>query len=329
MIDYRIPVLIFILIILLVLSAYFSGSEIAIISQSKIKIKQAVEKGNKQAKVVEELLKKPDRVIGGILIGNNIVNVFASIIAGYIFTLYFGGYGIGIATAVMTFIILIFCEFTPKALAMRNEHFAYKTARSIDFIVKLLSPIIVMIIGISDFFVKKIRKRDNYETSITEQEIKTLLKIGEEEGTIQKDERKMIYEVFDFDETKIRDVMVPKNEIVCLSVGNTIEDALNIINQTGYSRIPIYEGNINNFVGVVHIKDIIKQKDTNASLDRIMLPILKVKTGRKADELLREMQKKRTHLAIVVNNKNETVGMVTMEDLIEEIVGEIKDEYED
>lgn len=315
------------LIILLLLSAFFSASEIALVSLSRVRVRQEVEKGRKKAIIIQNLLKNPQRLIGAILVGNNIVNVFASILAAVIAVRIFGDTGIGIATFVMTLVILIFCENTPKAFAVRNEKFAFRVARPVKAVVFLLSPITLAINAISNALIKLFGGGPVKKRAITEDEIKTMLKMGEEDGTIEKDERKMIYEVFEFDETRIKEVMVPRKKIVCMREDKSVKDFLDIVNKTGYSRVPVYRANIDDIVGMVHVKDTLGLgKDTPIS--RIIRPILRIKTTEKADEVLRKMQQKRTHIGIVTDKNNKTVGMLSMEDLLEEIVGEIADEYE-
>ncbi len=315
------------LIILLFLSAFFSASEIALISLSRVRVRQEIEKGRKKAVIVQNLLKNPQKLIGAILVGNNIVNVFASILAAVIAVRIFGDAGIGIATFVMTLVILIFCENTPKAFAVRNEKFAFRIARPVKAVVFLLSPIALVINAVSNTLIKLFGGRPVKKRAITEDEIKTMLKMGEEEGTIEKDERKMIYEVFEFDETRIKEVMVPRKKIVCINEDKNVKDFIDLVNKTGYSRVPVYRDNVDDIVGMVHVKDTLGL-DKDTPIYRIIRPILRIKTTEKADEVLREMQRKRTHIAVVTDKNNKTVGMLSMEDLIEEIVGEIADESE-
>ena len=315
------------LIILLFLSAFFSASEIALISLSRVRIRQEIEKGKKNAIIVQNLLKHPQKLIGAILIGNNIVNVLASIIAAAVAIRIFGDAGIGIATFVMILVILIFCENTPKVFAVRNEKFTFRIARHIRVIVFLLSPIATALTAVSNIIIKVFGGKPPEKKAITEEEIKTMLKIGEEEGTIEKDERKMIYEVFDFDETKTKEVMVSRKNIVCIPEDKTIGDVINIVKETGFSRIPVYRNNIDNIVGMIHIKDTL-ELDKDVPISNILRPILRIKTTNNVDDVLREMQRKRTHIAVVTDENNKTVGLISMEDLIEEIVGEIADEHE-
>ncbi|MBA3044122.1 HlyC/CorC family transporter, partial [archaeon] len=234
---------------------------------------------------------------------------------------------IGIATFVMILVILIFCENTPKVFAVRNEKFTFRIARPIRVIVFLLSPIATALTAVSNIIIKVFGGKPPEKKAITEEEIKTMLKIGEEEGTIEKDERKMIYEVFEFDETKTKEVMVSRKNIVCIPEDKTVGAVINIVKETGFSRIPVYRNNIDNIVGMIHVKDTL-ELDKDAPISNILRPILRIKTTNNVDDVLREMQRKRTHIAVVTDENNKTVGLISMEDLIEEIVGEIADEHE-
>jgi putative hemolysin len=191
----------------------------------------------------------------------------------------------------------------------------------------LLSPVAVALTTVSNIIIKAFGGKPPEKKAITEEEIKTMLKIGEEEGTIEKDERKMIYEIFEFDETKTKEVMIPRKNIVCILEDKTVGDVINIVKETGFSRIPVYRNNIDNIIGMIHVKDTLKL-DKDVPISNILRPILRIKTTEKVDEVLREMQRKRTHIAVVTDENNKTVGLVSMEDLIEEIVGEIADDYE-
>ena len=315
------------LTVLLILSAFFSASEIALISLTGVRVRQEIEKGRKEAVIIQNLLKNPQKLIGAILVGNNIVNLLASIIAAAVAIRIFGDVGIGIATFVMALVLLIFCENTPKAFGVRNEKFAFRIARPVRATVFLLSPIVLALNAVSNIILKAFGRKPTKKGAVTEEEIKTMLKIGEEEGTIEKDERKMIHDVFEFDETKTKEVMVPREMIVCIKEDKTVGALIDLSMETGFSRMPVYRNDIDDITGMVHVKDTLKL-DKDTPLLNIIRPIIRIKTAEKADEVLREMQRKRTHIAVVTDENNKTVGLVSMEDLIEEIVGEIADEYE-
>ena len=317
------------IIFLIILSAFFSSSELAIISINRAVIREKARKGDRRAQLLDKLLQNPDTVVSAIVIGNNLVNVLASILAGAISTQIFGNIGLGIATAVMTLLLLVFGEITPKSVGIRNEKFALRVARPVYVITRFFGPFSIGLISLSRFISKNIFGKKEVNPPVTEEEIMAMMRLGEEEGTIKKDERELVNEVFEFDETKVDEVRVPKKEIVYLDESDTIQDLVDKSIETGFSRFPVCKkGNINKIVGMVHIKDALAVKDKNMPVKKIMRDILKVGPGMKADDVLREMQRKKVHIAVVKDRRNKVKGIVTMEDLIEEIFGEIADEHD-
>jgi len=317
------------IIFLIILSAFFSSSELAIISINRAVIREKARKGDRRAQLLDKLLQNPDTVVSAIVIGNNLVNVLASILAGAISTQVFGNIGLGIATAVMTLLLLVFGEITPKSVGIRNEKFALRVARPVYVITRLFGPFSIGLSSLSRFLAKNIFGKKEINPPVTEEEIMAMMRLGEEEGTIKKDERELVNEVFEFDETKVDEVRVPKKEIVYLDENDTIQDLIDKSIETGFSRFPVCKnGNINKIVGMVHIKDALAVEDKNIPVKKIMRDILKVGPGMKADDVLREMQRKKVHIAVVKDRRNKVKGIVTMEDLIEEIFGEITDEHD-
>jgi len=317
------------IIFLIILSAFFSSSELAIISINRAVIREKARKGDRRAQLLDKLLQNPDTVVSAIVIGNNLVNVLASILAGAISTQIFGNIGLGIATAVMTLLLLVFGEITPKSVGIRNEKFALRVARPVYVITRFFGPFSIGLISLSRFISKNIFGKKEVNPPVTEEEIMAMMRLGEEEGTIKKDERELVNEVFEFDETKVDEVRVPKKEVVYLDENDTIQDLIDKSIETGFSRFPVCKnGNINKIVGMVHIKDALAVKDKNMPVKKIMRDILKVGPGMKADDVLREMQRKKVHIAVVKDRRNRVKGIVTMEDLIEEIFGEITDEHD-
>jgi len=317
------------IIFLIILSAFFSSSELAIISINRAVIREKARKGDRRAQLLDKLLQNPDTVVSAIVIGNNLVNVLASILAGAISTQIFGNIGLGIATAVMTLLLLVFGEITPKSVGIRNEKFALRVARPVYVITRFFGPFSIGLISLSRFISKNIFGKKEVNPPVTEEEIMAMMRLGEEEGTIKKDERELVNEVFEFDETKVDEVRVPKKEVVYLDENDTIQDLIDKSIETGFSRFPVCKnGNINKIVGMVHIKDALAVKDKNMPVKKIMRDILKVGPGVKADDVLREMQRKKVHIAVVKDRRNRVKGIVTMEDLIEEIFGEITDEHD-
>lgn len=314
------------IIILIFLSAFFASAEMAFVSVDRVRVREEVLKGNKNAKLLEELLEKGDEVISAIVVGNNLVNITASILAGALATHIFGNAGVGVATAIMTLVIIIFGEATPKAYGRDNYKFAIKVAKYLAFVRKVFYPLASAFTAISEAIIKFVGKEKRKEV-VTEKEIKVMLDLGVEQGTIEKDEKELVEEVFDFDETKAIEVYIPKEEMVCLHENDKVKDLIKKAVETGYSRFPVYRENLDDIVGMVHVKDAL-MKDENTPIKKIMRDILKITPAMKIDDVLREMQKRKVHMAILQSKDGKTLGIVTLEDLIEEIFGEIRDEHD-
>jgi CBS domain containing-hemolysin-like protein len=310
------------------ISAFFSGSEMALVSIDRALIADKVRKGDKRAKVLEELLKKPDDVISAIVIGNNIVNIFASILAGFVATKIFGNLGIGIATAVMFILVIIFSESTPKAFGRKNERWALKSAKSIFVFTKIFYPAVVFVRCISNGLLHIIGKPEKKGDFVTEEKIMAMMKLGEEEGTIEKDERAMVNEVFEFDKTIADEVDKPKYKMEFIHQNDTIEKLIEKSVETGFSRFPVYKKNYDDVVGMAHVKDSLNIKDTSKEVQEIMRDVLIVNPSMKADDVFRKMREYKTHLAVLKDKSGKTIGLVSMEDLVEEIFGEISDEHD-
>jgi len=316
------------IIFLIILSAFFSSSEMAFVSVNRAAIADKARKGDKRAIILKRLLKNPDNVISAIVIGNNIVNIFASILAGAVTTAYFGNIGIGIATVVMMFILLVFSEVTPKAFGIKNETLALRVARPLSIITKVFHPIVVLLTSISNGLISLVGGKSKRKTVVTEDEIMAMMRLGEEEGTIEKDEREMVNDVFEFDETRAHEVYTPKEKVEFINEEESVADLIQKSIKTGYSRFPAYRKNLDDVVGMVHIKDSLIIKDTSLTVKNIVRPILKIDFRMKVDDVLREMKRNKTHLALLQDKKGKTLGLLSMEDLIEEIFGEIADEHD-
>ncbi len=312
---------------LIIVSAFFSSSEMAFVSINKAVIVDKARKGDKKAKILGELLKNPDNVISAIVIGNNLVNIFASILAGVIATSIFGNIGIGIATVVMMLSVLIFSEATPKAFGIKNENLALKVARPLSIITKLFHPMVVLLNYISNGLISLLGGKKR-ETVVTEHEIMAMMRLGEEEGTIEKDEREMVNDVFEFDETHVYEIYTPKGKVEFIHESDTTEDLIQKSIKTGFSRFPTYGKDLNDIVGMVHVKDSLIIEDTSLQVKNIMRKILKIDSSMKIDDVFREMKRNKTHLALLQDRDGKTLGLVSMEDLIEEIFGEISDEHD-
>ena len=324
---------IIVLIILLVLSGFFSMSETALMALSKIRIRHMVEEGVKGAKLVEKLTEDPNKLLGAILIGNNIVNILASSLATTLFVSLVGPSGVGVATAVMTVLVLIFGEITPKSIAkQKSEEVSLKVSRPINIIVKILKPFIGIFSFISSLFIRLLGGDPKAtEPFITEEELRTMVGVSEEEGVLEDVEKEMIFNVFDFADSQAKDVMVQRVDIVAVDTEATYEEVLEVIKTEQFSRIPVYNQTIDDIVGVLYVKDLIiagQNKEGFKVSDYMREPYYTFEF-KKIKELFNEMKKTRNHLSVVLDEYGGTVGIVTIEDLIEEVFGDIEDEYDD
>jgi putative hemolysin len=316
------------LTVLLLLSAFFSGSETAFLSSRKIRIRHLAEEGNKKAKIVQRMMEEPDKVVAAVVIGNNIVNVAASSIATTMAISIFGNQGVGAAIGIMTFLILVVGEITPKGFAVKNaERLVLAFARPLYVVTRILSPVAIALNAISRGVSRLLGGKLDKSVFLTEEEFKTFLTMAEEEGSLEEEERERIYNVFEFSDTVAKEVMTPRTDMVCLDEKSSLEDARNLIVKSGFSRIPVYEGNVDHVIGILYAKDLLRTKGETVLKDLLRDPYFIPET-KKVDELLERMQKSKVHLAIVVDEYGGTAGIVTIEDLLEEIVGEIFDEYD-
>lgn len=325
------------IIILLAFSAFFSSSETAFTSINKIRLKSQADQGNKRAAQTLSLSKKFDSLISTILIGNNVVNIGMTSVATVLFIRLFPDYGATISTVVMTVLVLIFGEITPKVLAKAKSESISKSATPfLSFLMRLLKPF-VWLFDIWTKFVTKIFNVED-EDAITEEELKTLVGEASEAGSLEADEHALISSAMEFDDTVIASVMRHRTEIQGVERNASIEEIYDLFQETNYSRLIIYEDNIDHVLGVLHLKDFFKilmeqeknpnPKEKNFNLiDEVNNVILVPETVNIAS-LLKEMQEKHSHMAIVTDEYGGTRGLVTMEDLIEELVGEIWDEHD-
>ncbi len=321
-----------ILVLLFILSAFFSGSETAYLSVSRAKVRKLAKEGDSRAIVLEKLLHTPNRVIITILIGNNLVNILAASIATSIAIQVFGSTGVGIATGAVTLVVLLFGEITPKSYSATNaERVALLVAKPIYLLMKLLTPVVVVLSRFAKFVVSTFGGEVRLGPFITEEELKMLVEVGEELGAIEKEEKEMISGIFEFDKMDVKDIMVPRIDMKCIEANSSIEDAKKLILETGHSRIPVYEGSVDNIIGILYAKDLLRFLNSGEkpeTLHSILRPAYFVPESKKLNELLSEFQRLKVQIAIVVDEYGGTAGMVTLEDVLEEIVGEIEDEYD-
>jgi CBS domain containing-hemolysin-like protein len=324
---------IFLVVICLILSAFFSASETALVSISELKVKHLVEEKGESAKALELWLLKPNKVLITILIGNNIVNILASVLATDLSMKIFGNIQLAIVTGFMTFLILLFAEITPKALAKHNyAKLGLVLIKPLKGFYYLFYPITYVL----ECFVILLNKITGIEIeklgpSITEEEIEFLIKMGEKEGILEYQKKEMLHNIFEISERTAKEVMVPRTDMVVLDVEASFDEIFKIIKETEFSRIPVYEERLDNIIGILYVKDILKfinDKIDNIKVRSVIRKAYFVPETKKIDELLKEFQIKRIHMAIVIDEYGGVSGIVTLEDIIEEIVGEIRDEYD-
>ncbi|MCC3145388.1 hemolysin family protein [Halanaerobium sp. Z-7514] len=318
------------LLILLFLSAFFSGSETAFMSVNRIKIKDKVQHGDEGASQVDKLLEDQTKLLTTILIGNNLVNIAASSIATALAIEIFGNKGVGIATGFVTFIILIFGEITPKALG-NNLSIAYaKTAAApLYYMEKIFMPVIFILTKIVNLFVKDSSLISS--AFLSEDEIRRFVEVSHREGVIKETEQEMIQSVFEFDDTLVKEIMVPRIDIVCIEKNESLTELIKSGVKKGHSRIPVYEESIDNIIGLVYIKDLLElllKKEENYEIEDFIKPIYFIPEGKPINQLLSEMKERKEHMAIIVDEYGGTSGLITIEDLLEEIVGDIQDEFD-
>ncbi len=322
----------FLLFILLGLSSFFSASETALMSLSKIRIRHMVEEDIKGAALVNKLIENPNKLLSAILVGNNVVNIGASALATSLFIKLFGANGVAIATAFMTILVLIFGEITPKSLAAQNsEDVSLKVSKPIAFVVSALNPIIVVFNYLTKFVIKFLGGEPNvHQPFITEEELRTMVDVSHEEGVLEVEEKEMIHNVFEFGDLQAKDVMIQRTDVIGVDVTSTYEEIMEIFKEEQFSRMPIYEENIDDIVGILNVKDLVfvENKKEKFNIKDYMREAFYTYEYKKITDLFKEMRIERTHMAIILDEYGGTAGIVTMEDLLEEIVGDIEDEYD-
>lgn len=318
---------------LLIISALTSMTESALSSVSRIRVKHLAADKVGSAVVLEKLLEQPSRFLAVVLFVNNLVNIAAASLAAVMVAKIGVSHPVAVSTGVVTFIILVFGEITPKSFAVQHsERIALLVARPISFLCKVLYPIAHIFVLIANGLIRLIGGKSLKEGPfLTEEEIKVLVSVGEEEGVIEEEEKEMIHSIFEFGDTIAREVMVPRMDVVTVESDTSFKDVLDVVIKEGHSRIPVYEGTVDNIIGIVYARDLLTnlvKGKTDVSLRELIKEAYYVPESKRVSELLRELQRKRQHMAIVVDEYGGTAGLITMEDLLEEIVGEIFDEYE-
>jgi len=326
------PVMLILMLLLAILSFLFSASETSLIGLSKIRLRHMVAQGIKGAQHVYKLTLKLDKVIAAILIGNNFVNIAISAIVTGAFVQMFGyNWGIALATFVTTLFILIFCEITPKILATKHtEKIALFSAPIMEVVIKIFDPIIFVLVGTSNVILRIMRvKPPKRSPLITEEELRMMIEIGKEEGVLSDEEKKMLHRIFEFGDTKVGEVMVPKEKMVAVSIDATPQELLDIFVEEGHARLPVYKGSRENIVGIIYAHDLLyllRDKGLFLLQDLVHKAYC-VGPEMRVNELLLKFQTDKVQIAIVIDQHAKTLGLVTLEDLIEEIVGEIEEAH--
>jgi putative hemolysin len=325
--------MVLLLVVLLGFSAFFSGSETALMAISRLRLRHLAQTRPKGADIVEHLLRKPEKLIVTILLGNNLVNVAMSAIATAIAIYLWGERGIAYVTVVLTIVILIFAEITPKVYARYfNERISFITAPILNVIMSIFNPVvagvtygsnkILLLLGVD---VSKIKR-----PLMTEEEIQTCIKMGWDKKAITAEEKTMLARVFTLNDKSVAEVMVPKEKMTVLDFNASIAALSKIIQQTGYSRFPVKKGNNLEIMGFVHGKDVLRYmgRTKTGSLKNIMRPPYFVPADKKIDAQLRSFQAKKLHQAVVLDKEGNVAGLITLEDILEELVGAIQDEHD-
>jgi putative hemolysin len=317
------------LVLLILLSGFFSGVETALFSLSRLRVKHLVRKGVRGARAVEKLKDQPQKLLITILVGNNLVNIAASALATSIVYQISKSYAVSITTGVMTLVILVFGEITPKTLATKHsEQISLIVAKPLQFLQTVLSPVIFLFEVLTNVLTNITGQKP--KPLVTEDEIETFVSVAEQAGQIKEAEKRMIYRIFRLDDLEAKDVMTPRNKIVAVSVDDKVKDIAGVFHSEGYARLPVCKQNLDHIKGFVHVIDaqeaMIDKEDT--PVGNIMRPIPFVPESKKLDSLLKFFQRRKQHIAIVVDEFGTNVGLVSLEDVLEEIVGEIIDETE-
>lgn len=321
-----------VLFILIALSGFFSSSETALTTVSRIKIRTMANEGDARAKMVQKVTGNTQKMLSAILIGNNVVNISASSIATVLFVNLFGSSGAGIATGIMTLLVLIFGEITPKNMASRQAlKLSLRVAGIIYAITVVLTPVIFVVNHICGFILKLTgADKDDKKAKMTEAEFRTIVDVGNESGAIENEEKDYINNLFDFSDTEVRELMIPRIDVTMINVNWSYAKVRSVFMKEMYTRIPVYDGDTDHVIGILNMKDLLKKKDDEQfSLKSYLREPFFTYEFKNADELFNQMRKKRIHMAIVLDEFGSVSGIVTLEDLLEELVGDIQDEYDE
>lgn len=317
--------------LLLILSGFFSSAETAFTTVNRVRLRTLIEEGNKRALTVDKVLNDYGKMLSAILIGNNIVNISVSSLVTSLVIRLWGSTFVGIATGILTLVVLLFGEIVPKTWAMYNsEKISLVYGPIVYGLMQFLTPVIFLVDKFSNAMLHLLRIDGNKKSLMTENELKTYVDVSHEDGVIESEEREIIYNVFDFSDALAKDIMIPRINMVTVDIEDSYHDLLEIFRASMYTRIPVYQADKDNIIGLVNVKDFILVTDVDSfKISDIMREAYYTYEYKKTADLMLEMKQKTTNVAFVLNEYGATVGMITLEDLLEEIVGEIRDEYDE
>ena len=316
--------------ILLSASAFFSSAETALMTSNKLKIRNLAENGDKRAKKVLDITANTDKMLSAILIGNNVVNLTASSLSTTLTLKIFGSSLVGIATGILTFLILVFGEITPKNVASKNaENMALAYIGVISVIVTVMTPVIFIVNKVAGAVISIFTKNSDENNAVTEEELRAMVEYSHEEGVIENEEKKMIVNVVDFGDTVAGDIMVPRVDMVMVDEKSSYEEILQVFREERYTRIPVYEETPDNVIGILNVKDFLLIEDKeNFVMKELLREPLYTYEYKKTSALMMDMRKTGANIVIVLDEYGITAGLITLEDMLEEIVGEIRDEFD-
>ena len=320
------------ILLMLSLSAFFSADEIAFTSINARRVRRAAEDGDKKSALVIKIYDRFDDALSAILIGNNLVNIAATSLATVVAIDIAGEAGAGLASAIMTVAVVLFCEITPKILAKRNaEAFAKNTARPLNAVMLILLPVVKASLVLVEGLARAMGAGEKSGPAMTEAELTAILETAEDEGVIDEDRTDLVQSALQFDDLTIAQVLTPRIDMVAVDVEDSLNDVLRVVIESQYSRIPVYEDTIDNVIGILHVNQFLRELDSKADIDlkKLLMPPLVVHKTLKLDDALKMLQRARTHIAVVADEYGGTMGIITLEDLLEQLVGEIWDENDD
>ncbi len=341
----------FFIFLLIGVNAFFAASEIAILSVKQSKLKPLIEEGSKSAKIVDRYIEEPSKLLATIQVGITFAGFFASALSAktlsvhlanlfkrtnlLILSQFADSISFILITVVVAYITLVLGELVPKRIALqKSDKVALTVAKPILFVSKIFYPIVKLLTNSTNLIVKLLGGSIKYDSQqITEEEIRLMINVGEEKGIIQETETEMINSIFEFDDTVVKEVMTPRTDMVTVNVNAKIDEILDVIVKEHFSRIPVYEDTIDNIIGILYVKDLFSIIKKGEGLEICLKDMIRdahyVSEYKKIDELFKDMQKSKNHIAIVIDEYGGTAGLITIEDLLEEIVGNIFDEYDD